>query len=70
MIYVIPSSALMRYNYKHNMFKPVEDLSADEVKQLAGDWHFDNWEQFIKEFNTDGNLAPFPTEHFIVELKD
>lgn len=69
MIYVIPSSALMRYNYKHDMFKPVEDLDAKEVKELAGDWHFDNWDAFVKEFNKDGDLAPFPTEHFIVELK-
>jgi len=70
MIYVIPSSALMRYNYKHDMFKPVEDLDAEEVKKLAGDWHFDNWEQFIKEFNNNTNLAPFPSKHLIVELKD
>lgn len=66
MIYIIPSSALMRYD----AFKNVEDLTPDEVKKLAGDWHFDNWEQFIREFNDNGDLAPFPTEHFIVELKE
>lgn len=66
MIYVIPSSALVRYD----AFKNVEDLTPDEVKKLAGDWHFDNWAQFIREFNDKGDLAPFPTKHFIVELKE
>lgn len=66
MIYVIPSSALVRYN----AFKNVEDLTPDEVKKLAGDWHFDKWELFIREFNNNGDLTPFPTKHFIVELKE
>lgn len=66
MIYIISSSALVRYD----TFKNVEDLTPDEVKKLAGDWHFDNWEQFIREFNKNGDLAPFPTEHFIVVLKN
>lgn len=60
----------MLYNYEHKMFKTVEELDDDEVKELAGDWHFDNWGAFVKEFNKDGDLAPFPAEHFIVELKD
>ena len=74
MIYVIKASELVRYCHRnHHDIKPVEDLSADEVKQLAGDWHYKNWDEFIKAFNdygkTNDDIAPFPNKHFIVELK-
>lgn len=62
MIYIIDAYDLVDDLY-------IDELSDKQVKELAN-WHFNDWKEFIKAFNSDGDYAPMPNQHYIVELND
>ena len=60
MIYVVSADSL------ENCF---EELTDKEFIKLAGDWKFKDWNSFMEEFNNNGDFAPYPSEHYIREIK-
>ena len=69
MIYIVSVDFLDEYNEKHNTNKRFEQLTDEEVIELAGIWKFRDWHSFMEEFNNDGDFAPFPSDHYIREIK-
>lgn len=72
-IRVLSFSRLDSYLYEHDMEDRFEDgydtMTDDEFRELnekvERGWAFDSWEQFVKHFNADTNLAPVPSEHIL-----
>lgn len=72
-IRVLSYSRLDSYLYENDMEDRFEDgydtMTDDEFRELnekvERGWAFNSWEQFVKHFNADTNLAPVPSEHII-----
>ena len=71
-IRILSYSRLDAYVYKNNLENEIDDYGSltDEQfrelnEKLENGWSFNNWDEFVKEFNADGNLAPVPSEHII-----
>lgn len=71
-IRVLSISRLDSYVYEHNLENEIEDYSllTDEQfrefnEKIENGWSFESWNEFVKEFNADSNLAPVPSEHIL-----
>lgn len=71
-IRILSYSRLDAYVYKNNLENEIDNYGSltDEQfrelnEKLENGWSFNNWDEFVKEFNADGNLAPVPSEHII-----
>ena len=71
-IRVLSISRLDSYVYEHNLENEIEDYSllTDEQfkefnEKIEDGWSFESWNEFVKEFNADSNLAPVPSEHIL-----
>lgn len=69
MIYCVSYATLDSYNESIDADKAFDELTNSEVKELAGDWCFENWEEFVRVFNSDGDYAPYPSEDYIRVIK-
>ena len=68
MIYVITPEALEDWNYATDNDKYYEQLTDKEFKEICekyDGWKIRDWDEFVREFNEDGNLAPAPSYHYI-----
>lgn len=71
-IRVLSYERLDSYVYKHRLENKIEDYGTltneqfrDLNEKLEHGWSFDSWDDFLKEFNADSNLAPVPSEHIL-----
>ena len=72
-IRVLSLERLDSYLYENDMEDRFEDgydtMTDDEFRELnekvERGWSFDSWEQFVRHFNEDTNLAPVPSEHIL-----
>ena len=76
-IRVLSISRLDDFVYDNNLeedFDDYSDLTDEQFKELneklEDGWAFDSWDDFVKEFNADSNLAPVPSEHIIRVFND
>lgn len=76
-IRVLSISRLEDFIYDNNLeedFDDYSDLTDEQFKELneklEDGWAFDSWDDFVKEFNADSNLAPVPSEHIIRAFND
>lgn len=70
MICIISQSSIEEYNEKYGT-NYVWDTDIDDdtflkiCKEFDNEWSFNSWDDFIKEFNDDGNYAPYSGEQYI-----
>ena len=70
MICIISQSSIEEYNEKYGT-NYVWDTDIDDdtflkiCKEFENEWSFNSWDDFVKEFNDDGNYAPMSGEHYI-----
>lgn len=71
-IRILSIQRLDEYVYKNNLEDTLPDYAqlSDEQfirlnEEIEKGWAFDTWDEFVREFNADGNLAPVPSEHII-----
>lgn len=71
-IRILSFSRLDGYVYDNNLKDEIDDYSSltdsqfkELNEKLEHGWSFDTWDEFVREFNADGPLAPVPSEHII-----
>lgn len=71
-IRILSIHKLDQYVYKNNLEDTLPDYAelSDEQfirlnEEIEKGWAFNTWDEFVREFNADGNLAPVPSEHII-----